>query len=440
DRPTFAARVAEVRRKLPIGAVIEQHVKLSGSASSRNRRGKCPFHSGNSPSFSVKDGDKADGFGHCFGCAWHGDVVSFVRDIAGLSFVDALSECERKAGISDGGSGHAGAGPVQRERNVAPKRARQRELIEPIEMAREIWRRAAPNRDAVRRYFLGRGVPAAVLTDRRMSAFRYLAECPCVSWDRGAGADGRTSTAPPAGLPIAPAIMAMMRVPTRMEGDTGHWLEWVPTGLHVTYLNPAGDGTMIRRKPWAKPDDADPLLPKRRMLGPAAGACILLEEYRPGAHLWIGEGNETVLSGMALAGADEAALAVAVLSLDNLQGGMRMWKNRTWPLHAIAPDPERPAFLVPGHRGPVTGLIDSDMSPLRGMKDQRTGAPLGEAVVERKGGPIVRRAITGAERARICGELFVKSWRAAGANPVDALRAPMGMDFNDAARAAKEAV
>jgi DNA primase len=43
--------------------------------------------------------------------------------------------------------------------------------------------------------------------------------------------------------------------------------------------------------------------------------------------------------------------------------------------------------------------------------------------------------VTGAERATICAELAVQGWRAAGANPVRALRAPMGMDFNDAAAA-----
>ncbi|HKT85617.1 MAG TPA: hypothetical protein VJQ77_05975 [Novosphingobium sp.] len=101
------------------------------------------------------------------------------------------------------------------------------------------------------------------------------------------------------------------------------------------------------------------------------------------------------------------------------------------PLFAIRPDPERPCFLVPRHRGPVIGLVDSDMSPLRGMKNQRTGEFRGEPVVERKGGPIVWRAITGAERAQICGDLFVKGWRAAGCD-AQALRAPAGMDFNDA--------
>ena len=92
-----------------------------------------------------------------------------------------------------------------------------------------------------------------------------------------------------------------------------------------------------------------------------------------------------------------------------------------WPLFRIEPDADRGPFTIPGQLGPVTVLVDSDMAPLRGQK-----------LVERKGGPIIERAITGAERARICGELAVKGWRAAGVPDVQALRAPLGMDFNDA--------
>ena len=94
----------------------------------------------------------------------------------------------------------------------------------------------------------------------------------------------------------------------------------------------------------------------------------------------------------------------------------------------------RRPFLIPGHGGPVIGLIDSDMAPLRGPNAPGGGAPMGEAIVERKGGPLLRRALTGAERAMVCAELFIKSWRAAGVRTVTALRPKPGMDFNDAIR------
>lgn len=422
DRLSIEDRKSEVRRRLTIGAVIEPHVKLSGSRASGTRRGKCPFHGSNSSSFSVKNSDSADGYGHCFGCGWHGDMFRFLMDLKGWPFGEALADLERLAGVaSSGGDDRAARGMVQRAKAVQPRRnAPDREPIAPVDMGRWIWKHATRDDVAVRRYFMGRGVPASMLETERLAGFRYLGQCPCVGWRQGE--DPRKAL-------HAPAVIALVRVPTLMgEPET---LEWVPVGVHVTYLAPGGEATMRRRAPWAKPDDDDPWLPKRRMLGPVGRGCVVLGEYRADAHLWIGEGNETVLSGMALGKAGTGDVGIATLSLDNLQGQPLKWRGGIWPLFNVQPDPERPCFLVPRHSGPVTGLVDSDMSPLRGMRDPRSGAFTGEAVVERKRGPILRRAITGAERARICGELIVKGWRAAGCQ-ADAVRAPAGLDFNDA--------
>lgn len=405
------ARIAEVRRRLTVESVVERHVKLSGRPGSKNQRGQCPFHQGQSASFSVPGGKD---YAHCFGCGWHGDVVAFVRDLFRLSFMDALAECEKDAGILAGEARERTPQPISRERRAAARA--DRPLIDSLAMGRELWRRARADLAPIRRYFEARGVPSAMLGGDRLAEFRYLATCPVHAWREGGT---------PRGVPVAPAVLAMVRAPRLLQDESGApgRLEFVPLGLHVTYLDPAGTGTMVRRKPWAKADDPDPWLPKRRMLGPVGHGAVLLGAYRADARMWIGEGNETVLSGMALGGAGEEDVGVATLSLDNLQGAPRLWKNRTWPLHAIEPDPERPCFLIPGHTGPVTGLVDSDMNPLKAQR-----------VVERKGGPLLDRAITGAERTRICGELFVKSWRATGV-AAEAMRAPMGMDFNDAIRA-----
>jgi DNA primase len=429
DRPDLEQRKAEVERRLSLSAVVERNgVKLSGAAGSSRRRGKCPFHGSNSPSFALFDAEKGSGRAFCFGCQWQGDVFAFQRDIRGIAFMDALVELEQLAGCA-GGAGHGsarGAGPIQRERN--PISRPEPETIASIDMGRWIWKRAAADRAVVKRYFLGRGVPEVALTDARLAPFRFLGECPCMPWRHGEN--------PRKGL-LAPAIVAMVRVP-QLLGDPPA-LDLVPTGLHVTYLNPGGDGTMVRRKPWAKAGDEDPWLPKRRMLGAVKGGAIVLGEYWPGSTLYVGEGNETVLSAIALARAPDDVVGVATLSLDNLQGHARKRKGGVWPLFAIEPDPERPGFTIPGHLGRVIGLVDSDMSPLRGARDRDGGAYQGEAVVECKGGPIVRRPITGAERAQICGELVVKSWRAAGVADATALRAPAGKDFNDVAQEARAA-
>ena len=256
-----AQRKAAVRARLSIGAVVGGHVKLSGSAGSRNRRGKCPFHGSNSPSFALFDAHSGDGGAHCFGCAWHGDIFDFVADIRGVGFMDALAELEGLAGLGRAAVAQ-GLGPVQRARN--PAQHKLSEYVEPIEQGRWIWRHAVRDDTAVARYFAGRGVPGAVLTPDRLAAFRYLVECPCTGWREGED---------PRKVIHAPAIMALM---VRAERSDAGEVSFVPQGLHVTYLSPGGDGTMKRRKPWAKADDPDPWLPKRRMLGPAGSAAVVL--------------------------------------------------------------------------------------------------------------------------------------------------------------------
>ena len=59
---------------------------------------RCPFHSERTASFHVYQNT-----GYCFGCGWRGDVISFVRQYYGMSFVDALHKlCDDFAIAYDG--------------------------------------------------------------------------------------------------------------------------------------------------------------------------------------------------------------------------------------------------------------------------------------------------------------------------------------------------
>ncbi|MDU0220451.1 hypothetical protein, partial [Escherichia coli] len=81
--------------------------------------------------------------------------------------------------------------------------------------------------------------------------------------------------------------------------------------------------------------------------------------YDDAAPLYVGEGNETVLSGMDVLDAPENAVGLAALSLGNLQGGARLIRGAL-PMFDIVPDPDRAAALAWARRGPVIGLIDAD--------------------------------------------------------------------------------
>jgi hypothetical protein len=49
----------------------------------------CPFHNEKTPSMKIYKQDY-----HCFGCNQHGDVISFVQQLFGLSFPDALKKID----------------------------------------------------------------------------------------------------------------------------------------------------------------------------------------------------------------------------------------------------------------------------------------------------------------------------------------------------------
>lgn len=50
---------------------------------------RCPFHGEKSPSFKV---DTREPFFRCFGCGARGDVFTFLRDLDGVGFADAIRE------------------------------------------------------------------------------------------------------------------------------------------------------------------------------------------------------------------------------------------------------------------------------------------------------------------------------------------------------------
>ena len=55
----------------------------------------CPFHNEKTPSMKIYEQDF-----HCFGCGEHGDVISFVQKLFGLSFPDTLKKIDIDFGLN----------------------------------------------------------------------------------------------------------------------------------------------------------------------------------------------------------------------------------------------------------------------------------------------------------------------------------------------------
>ncbi len=80
--------IDDIRSRTNIVEVIGQYVQLKKSGS-KNYSGLCPFHNEKTPSFSVAE-DKQ--FYHCFGCGRGGNVFSFIQEIEGIPFGEAVAK------------------------------------------------------------------------------------------------------------------------------------------------------------------------------------------------------------------------------------------------------------------------------------------------------------------------------------------------------------
>ncbi|CDQ18027.1 DNA primase [Halobacillus karajensis] len=87
-------KVDEIRKSADIVEVIGNYVDLKKQG--RNHFGLCPFHGENTPSFSVSQ-DKQ--IFHCFGCGKGGNVYTFLMEIEGFSFIQALKQLAEQTGI-----------------------------------------------------------------------------------------------------------------------------------------------------------------------------------------------------------------------------------------------------------------------------------------------------------------------------------------------------
>lgn len=87
--------IQELQERVDIEEVISSHITL-------RRRGKtlvglCPFHNEKTPSFTVYPDTNSF---YCFGCGAGGDVISFIRRIDNLDYVEAVKTVAQMTGIS----------------------------------------------------------------------------------------------------------------------------------------------------------------------------------------------------------------------------------------------------------------------------------------------------------------------------------------------------
>jgi DNA primase len=140
----------ELRARVTLSSVISRTTRLTKAG--HEFKACCPFHNEKSPSFTVND---QKGFYHCFGCGAHGDVIRWMTDQRGLSFMDAVKELASEAGME-----------VPAPDPQAARAAEQRDTLHDVMKAAQDWfvaQLAGPEGEKARAYLATRGFDAHTL-------------------------------------------------------------------------------------------------------------------------------------------------------------------------------------------------------------------------------------------------------------------------------------
>ncbi|MDD5924247.1 MAG: DNA primase [Clostridia bacterium] len=84
----------DLHSRNPAADVISSYVNLKRAG--RNMVGLCPFHNEKTPSFTVYG--STDSF-YCFGCGAGGDVITFIRRIENLDYMEAVKLLAQRSGL-----------------------------------------------------------------------------------------------------------------------------------------------------------------------------------------------------------------------------------------------------------------------------------------------------------------------------------------------------
>ncbi|ETZ05398.1 MULTISPECIES: DNA primase [Holospora] len=85
---------SQIRHRISIVDLVSGYIKLQKKGN--NWSALCPFHKEKSPSFVVQE---VKGSYHCFGCGAHGDVIDFLKNIEGITTIEAIQKLAEQANI-----------------------------------------------------------------------------------------------------------------------------------------------------------------------------------------------------------------------------------------------------------------------------------------------------------------------------------------------------
>jgi len=84
----------QIKDKIDVVDLVGEYVQLKPAGI--NYKGLCPFHREKSPSFMV---NRERQRWHCFGCNKGGDIFTFLQELEGMEFIEALKYLADRAGV-----------------------------------------------------------------------------------------------------------------------------------------------------------------------------------------------------------------------------------------------------------------------------------------------------------------------------------------------------
>ncbi len=166
--PTFNDKAKEeVRSRIDITSVVSRYVALKPAGQSL--KGLCPFHQERTPSFHV---NPIHGFFHCFGCGKGGDIFTFIQEIEGVGFPEALSMLAEECGVNLKSyaaekSGNGSAGKDSKQVAVRENLAKT-ELLRIHEIASRFFYGNLKTSPAAVEYLKSRGLKRETVRDFRL--------------------------------------------------------------------------------------------------------------------------------------------------------------------------------------------------------------------------------------------------------------------------------
>ena len=142
--------VQQIKDRLNIIDVITPYVPLQKAG--KHLKACCPFHTEKTPSFNVSP---ERGMYHCYGCGAGGDMFTFIQEIEGVDFKEALKILAAKANVE--------------LTPVSPQKKSERDRLYAIlEDATLFYESCLPNAKTATEYLEKRGLTAATIAKWRI--------------------------------------------------------------------------------------------------------------------------------------------------------------------------------------------------------------------------------------------------------------------------------